>query len=73
MKNILVICLLLGVTGCSNKGVYQDLQRNKHNECMRGPVADYDRCMQNMDQSYEEYEQQRQQALKREHQQTQER
>ena len=65
MKTILLICLLLGVSGCSNKAAYQNLKLNKQQQCMRGPVADYDKCMQSMDQSYEEYEQQRQQALKR--------
>lgn len=65
MKTILVICLLLGVIGCSNKAAYQNLKLNKQQQCMRAPVAEYDKCMQNMDQSYEEYERQRQQALKR--------
>ncbi|MBV2129300.1 hypothetical protein [Arsukibacterium indicum] len=64
MKTALIICLLLGITGCSNKGVYQDLQRNKRNECLQLPQAEYDKCMQTMEMSYEEYERQRQQALK---------
>lgn len=60
----LVLSLLFAPTGCSHKGVYQDLQRNKRNECMQAPSAEYDRCMRAMDMSYEEYERQRQQALK---------
>lgn len=72
MKAITLLCLLFTVAGCSNKGVYQDLQRNKRNECMQVPPAEYDRCMRSMEQSYEDYEQQRQEALKRENQPTQE-
>ncbi|MBU2069954.1 MAG: hypothetical protein KKE08_18905 [Gammaproteobacteria bacterium] len=64
MKTTLTLCLLLCLTACSNKAVYQDLQRNKRNECLQAPPAEYDRCMRSMDMSYEEYERQRQQALK---------
>lgn len=68
MKTIILFCsvlsLLLATGGCSHKGVYQDLQRNKRNECMQAPPAEFDRCMRAMDISYEEYERQRQQVLK---------
>jgi len=64
MKIIVLLCLCFTVSACSNKAVYQDLQRNKRNECLQVPQSEYDRCMQNMQQSYEEYERQRQQALK---------
>lgn len=59
----MVIALLL-LTGCSTKGVYQDLQRNKHNQCVQLPVSEYQKCMQDMSKSYEEYQQQREQVLK---------
>lgn len=72
MKAITLLCLLFTVVSCSNKGVYQDLQRNKRNECMQVPPAEYDRCMRSMEQSYEDYERQRQEALKRENQPKQE-
>lgn len=64
MKTLVAICLLLCLTACSNKAVYQDLQRNKRNECLQLPPAEYDKCMRPMDISYEEYERQRQQVLK---------
>lgn len=60
----LVLSLLFAPTGCSHKGVYQDLQRNKRNECMQAPQSEYYRCMRDMEQSYEDYERQRQEALK---------
>lgn len=72
MKALLMLALTLLLASCSNKSVYQDLQRNKRNECMQGPPAEYDRCMRSMEQSYEDYERQRQEALKRENQPTQE-
>ncbi|MGP9799626.1 hypothetical protein [Rheinheimera sp. NSM] len=63
MKSTLILCLLLCVSGCSNKAAYQNLQLNKQQQCMRGPAAEYDKCMQGMDQSYEEYERQRREAI----------
>ena len=72
MKALLMLAVTLLLASCSNKGVYQDLQRNKRNECMQVPPAEYDRCMRSMEQSYEDYEQQRQEALKRENQPKQE-
>lgn len=72
MKTLVLLTLTLLLASCSNKGVYQDLQRNKRNECLQVPPAEYDRCMRSMEQSYEDYERQRQEALKRENQPTQE-
>lgn len=72
MKALLMLALTLLLASCSNKSVYQDLQRNKRNECMQVPPAEYDRCMRSMEQTYEDYERQRQEALKRENQPTQE-
>ena len=72
MKTIALVFVCLTISACSNKAVYQDLQRNKRNECMQVPQSEYDRCMRNMEQSYEEYELQRQEALKRENQPKQE-
>ncbi|WP_397472365.1 hypothetical protein [Rheinheimera sp.] len=63
MKTVVLTLMLLFIASCSNKAAYQNLQQNKRNECMRAPAAEYDKCMQNMAQSYEEYERQRQQAL----------
>lgn len=72
MKTILLLCMCFTASACSNKAVYQDLQRNKRNECMQAPQSEYDRCMRDMEQSYEDYERQRQKALRRENQSKQE-
>lgn len=68
MKAILVLAGLAIViatgSGCSNKAVYQNLQLNKKQECRRLPVTEYDDCMRDMEQSYEEYERQRKQTIK---------
>jgi len=64
MKAIFFCCVALGVVGCSNKAVYDNLKMNKHNQCMQAPAAEYDKCMQSMDQSYEDYERQRKEATK---------
>ncbi|MAD73485.1 MAG: hypothetical protein CML20_01550 [Rheinheimera sp.] len=61
-----LIALAVGVitvSGCSNKAVYQNLQLNKKQECRRLPVTQYDDCMRDMAQSYEEYERQRKQVI----------
>lgn len=72
MKTIAILSVCLVISACSNKAVYQDLQRNKRNECMQVPQSEYERCMRNMEQSYEDYERQRQEALKLENQPKQE-
>jgi PBP1b-binding outer membrane lipoprotein LpoB len=69
MKKKVVLIALAGLVfataGCSNKAAYQNLQLNKKQECRRLPVTEYDDCMREMAQSYEEYERQRQQAIKK--------
>ena len=60
-----LVVLMMLLTGCSNKAVYQNLQLNKQQQCRQLPVSEYEHCMRNMAQSYEEYERQRQEALKK--------
>ncbi|SNY49559.1 hypothetical protein SAMN06297280_1461 [Arsukibacterium tuosuense] len=59
---ITLAVVLVAVSGCSNKAIYQNLQLNKKQECRRLPVTEYDECMRGMEQSYEEYERQRKQT-----------
>jgi hypothetical protein len=64
MKITLLFCLVLCATGCSNKAAYQNLKLNKQQQCRQAPASEYDRCMREMEQSYEEYERQRQHTIK---------
>ncbi|GAB3019872.1 hypothetical protein [Bowmanella dokdonensis] len=64
MKTTLTLMLLvLCITGCSNKAVYNNFQINKRNECLKLPPTEYDRCMEGMDRSYEEYEKAREEVV----------
>ena len=60
---IVLAVAVFTVSGCSNRAVYQNLQLNKKQECRRLPVTEYDDCMRDMEQSYEEYERQRKQVI----------
>lgn len=63
MKNVFILALLLAVSGCSNRAVYENFQINQRNRCLEGPQAAYEECMEGTDKSFEEFEQERREYL----------
>ena len=59
--------LLLPLTiGCSNKSMYQAAQENRKQSCIKEPTPDLQqRCLEQLEESYEDYEKKRQEALKK--------
>lgn len=51
--------LLLGLAGCSNRGVYDTLQAAKRSDCQRQPEPDRTRCLDSTTTNYEDYERER--------------
>ena len=47
------------LTGCSNKTVYDNIQKNNRNDCNTVPPSQYEECIKRTNKSYEEYEQDR--------------
>lgn len=65
MRTILVTLLLIviSVAGCSNRGIYEDLQNNRRNECLKLLPAERDECLEHVGKPYDEYERERQEVL----------
>jgi len=51
----LVISLLL--SSCSNRQMYNALQKNRQSECQKLPPAQSEECMKELDETYESYKQ----------------
>ena len=63
MKVILLFLVMMYLTGCSNRGVYEGIQVSNRNECFKLPPSQYDECVENTNISYDEYERERKEAL----------
>ncbi len=56
--------LLLGVAGCSNKGMYDNLRIHQRHQCLEEPPPASVECLQRTNKSFEEYKREREEALK---------
>jgi len=54
---------LLIASGCSSKQMYNAIQENRQQACLKSPPGQYDQCMAEHSQSFREYQQQREQVL----------
>lgn len=60
-----VVILLVGATGCSNKGIYDNLRIHQRNKCLEEPPPASVECLQRTNKSFEEYQREREEALKK--------
>lgn len=63
MRATLILLVLFSATGCSNRAMYDNIQINQRNECLKLPPARYDECMKHARKTYDEYERERQEYL----------
>lgn len=63
MRTMLILLAMLAATGCSNRAMYDNIQINQRNECLKLPPAQYDECMKHASKTYDEYERERQEYL----------
>jgi len=63
MSKRILILLLFVFSGCSNKGVYEQIQTNNRVECGRLPASQYDECVESNKMPYDEYERRRRETL----------
>jgi len=63
MKFYLVLIIVSSMVGCSNRAIYENVQINKRNECMKLPLKQYHECMEKVNKSYDEYERERKETL----------
>lgn len=54
-----MILIMFGVAGCSNKAIYDSMQVNQRNECIKEPPTTYFKCIERTNKSYDEYERER--------------
>lgn len=63
MSKLLIILMLFGIAGCSNKAIYDNARLNQRNECIKEPPPAYLECVERTNKSYEEYERERKETL----------
>lgn len=51
------------VPACSHQQVYDAVQQNRQLECQKLPGTQYEECMKQFSEPYEEYERERQELL----------
>ena len=62
--NIGIILLLLTMSACSNKQIYNAIQYNQRTECEKLPPVQYEECIKDYEESYEDYKNNREDILK---------
>lgn len=59
MSKLLMVLVMLGVAGCSNKAIYDNLRLDQRHQCAKEPSTSYFECIERTNKSYEEYERKR--------------
>ena len=54
-RKLVVVLLVLGGAGCSNKAVYDNFRLYERNKCAKEPPPTYFECVERTNKSYEEY------------------
>jgi len=57
---LLVISIL--ISSCSNRQLYDAIQKNQKSECQRLPSSQHEECMKGLDETYDSYEKKRKEA-----------
>ncbi|MGV6859379.1 MAG: hypothetical protein ACWA5X_10425 [bacterium] len=68
MRKFLMVLLILGIAGCSNKYMYDKFRMDERNKCVKEPPTTYVECVERTGKSYEEYERERKAVLERDKQ-----
>jgi hypothetical protein len=63
---VLIGALAVLLPACSNQQLYDAIQQNRQLECQKLPGIQYEECMKQHSQPYDEYERQRQELLDKE-------
>ena len=59
----LVLCVL-ALSACSNRQVYDAIQKNRQLECQKLPGTQYDECMKQVSEPYDDYKRDRDELTK---------
>ena len=61
-KTLLYLTTALHLISCTNQQLYNEIQRNEQSRCEKLPPADYDRCIEDHNESYSDYKKKREQV-----------
>ena len=59
MNKLLMVLLMFGIAGCSNKTIYDTFLIVERNKCAKEPSSTYFECIERTKTSYEEYDRER--------------
>jgi len=62
-SKLLMILVVLCMSGCSNKAIYDETRRQGRYECLKEPPSAYSECIERTNKTYEEYKRQRKELL----------
>ncbi len=65
MRGVAILCVILAMSGCSSRALYENAQYNKRNECLRLPPSQFEDCMASAHQTYDEYRKAREEVIDR--------
>lgn len=63
MNKLLIITVLLGLAGCSNRAVYENMRIHERNECFKEPPSLYEECLERVNKPFDRYERERKELL----------
>ena len=61
---VLFIFISLLAQGCSSQFWYDGLQAHQKLQCQKGPIAEYDECINRVDETYNDYKAEKEAAKK---------
>lgn len=59
----MVVVALSMAAACSNRQVYEAIQKNQQLECQKFPDAQYEKCMQELSEPYDQYQRERDEVI----------
>ena len=57
------LLFLMGLAGCTNKAIYENIQRSHKQDCLKEPYPTYERCIELLNKPYESYKREREELL----------
>lgn len=64
IKVLVSVAILSAAAGCSNRGAYESIQASNRFECSKLPPSQYEECIEDASQSYNDYEAERNESVK---------
>jgi hypothetical protein len=63
MSKLLMVLMMFGIAGCSNKTIYDTLHIIERSKCVKESPPTYFECIERSNKSYEKYERERKESM----------